>query len=372
MTVNIYIFISSLCTITIFSVSIIIYLFLHPEVVEKWGALTYRIVYFITKHGSKKIVKYDIQGRVNEFSKILGKEIANYEPVGINIEWIKTDETPTEFFKNDKLVIRMRHHDDQDRNFIIAAMVFISKSILTKAKKYLSSSQKESIDLFLGKKLCQREKPRVEEKFFDYYFAPKTDASERIKELLGKYEIIDKVGMFYAVLVQELNFLGEKVFSQARSNKIVEEVTHLINFLERYANREIGDDTVKMQFEGKYCRCGIAIIAKAFKTEIGDTGPYLKYIKTLIDRKIENIYLLGPAKELNQRFIEKIALGAQESYGYLEYFSKRYKAKIKREDERVEIANFLVLIRSPEVVKFYDREMEAKLFGDCEEPKGDL
>lgn len=92
----------------------------------------------------------------------------------------------------------MRHHKDQDKNFLIAAMAFISKAVLTKAKKYLSVNQKESLDLFICKKLCKKEKPRIAEKFFDWYFAPKTDASERLKELLGKYEIIDKVGMFYA------------------------------------------------------------------------------------------------------------------------------------------------------------------------------
>ena len=100
MTINV--FIPSLCVITIGSVGVLIYVVLHPEVVEKWASLLYRIIFFITKQGSKKIVKYDIQGRVNEFSKLLGKEMANYEPVGINIQWVKTEETATDFFKDNK------------------------------------------------------------------------------------------------------------------------------------------------------------------------------------------------------------------------------------------------------------------------------
>ena len=275
----------------------------------------------LTKYGSKKIVKYDIQSKINTFTKVLAKEMANYEPVGINIQWVDKDETATDFFKDNKLVIRMRYHQDQDqdKNFVLASMVFISRSILTKAKKYMSDNQKESLDLFIGKKLCQRERPRISEKFFEEFLGPKTDSNKRIVELLDKYELIDRVGIFYSVLAQELNFMGGKVFSLPRSAKIIEEIAHFINFLEEYANREIGDDSVKTEFEGKYCRCGIAIVAKSFKTRLGDITPYVNYISSLIDRKIESIYLIGPATVENQQFLEKISLEIQTKHEYLEY-----------------------------------------------------
>ena len=97
---------------------IVIYVVLNPEVFEKWATWAYRLIYIVTSHGSKKIVKHDIQGRVNEFSKVLSKELPNYEPVRINIQWIKTDETAMDFFNNNKLVIRMHHHREQDKNFV--------------------------------------------------------------------------------------------------------------------------------------------------------------------------------------------------------------------------------------------------------------
>jgi len=243
-------------------------------------------------------------------------------------------------------------------------MVFISKSILTKAKKYLSNNQKESLDLFIGKKLCQKEKPRIAEKFFDEFFGPKTDSNKKIVELLDKYEVVDRVGIFYSVLVQELNFLGQKVFSQPRSGKIVEEITHFISFLEGYANREVGDDAVKQQFAGKYCRCGIVIIAKGYKIRIGNTAPFIQYIESLINKKIENIYLVGSAKPENKVFVESISLEVQQKFGYLEHFSRTYTAKILKGGERYPVHNFLILLRSPDTIEFYDKEIEAKLFGD--------
>lgn len=359
---TVYVVFPSMCIITIGSFGVLIYLLFHPEVAEKWASLVYRVICFITKQGGKKIIKYDIQGRINEFSKVLHKEMPNYEPVGINILWINTDETAMDFFNDNKLVIRMHHHREQDKNFVLASMVFISKTILTKAKKYLSNNQKESLDLFIMKKLCQKEKPRISEKFFDELFGPKTNSNERIVELLDKYEVIDRVGIFYSVLVQELNFLGQKVFSQPRNRKIIEEVTHFINFLEDYSNREVGDEDVRKEFSGKYCRCGIVIIAKSFKIRIGKTDPYVQHIESLVDSKLENIYLLGSAKEENKAFIEDIALEVQKKYGYLEYFSKVYKAKIMKGGKRCPVLNFLMLLRSPDIIDFYDREIEAQLF----------
>lgn len=346
-------------------VLLLIYFLCRPEALEKWATLLYRIVYFITKQGGKRIVKHDIQGRINSFSRVvLGKEIANYEPVGISIEWVKTEDAADNFFSDNKVIIRMRHHQDQDKNFVIAAMAFISQAILRKAKKYLSQNQRESIDLYVCKDLCHREKPRVEEKFFDYYFGPKTDASERIKEFINKYEIMQKVGIFYGVLVQELNFLGEKVFAQPRNEKIVEEVTHLIDFLERYANREIGEKDIPKTFRGKYCRCGIMIVGKSFKVQAGKPDPYLNYIEMLVHSKIENIYLIGPALTPYESLIERISTQVQEKYGYLEYFSKKYKATIRIKEERYKVNSFLVLMRSIDPIRFYDEEIEKQLFGE--------
>jgi len=342
----------------------LIYFLCRPEALEKWATVLYRIVYFITKQGGKRIVKHDIQSRINGFSRVLGKEIANYEPVGINIEWVKNEDVAESFFRDDKVVIRMRHHQDQDKNFVIAAMAFVSQSILSKTKKYLSRNQRESIDLYVCKDLCHREKPRVEEKFFDYYFVPQTDESERIKEFVNKYEIMHKVGIFYGVLVQELNFLGKKVFSQPRSRNIIEEVTHLIDFLEKYAKREVGDEDIQTTFRGKYCRCGIMIVGKSFKVQNGKTDPYLNYIEMLVHSKIENIYLIGPALTPHELLIGRISTQVQEKYGYLEYFSKKYKATIRIKGKRNKVNNFLVLMRSVDPIRFYDEEIEKELFGE--------
>lgn len=340
---------------------ILLILFFFPGKVEKWSVMLWKIVYFLIKKGERKIVAHDIQARVNEFSKSLKKEIVNFEPVGISIQWIIEKETPAQFFKENKLIIRMRQHADQNKNFVYASMIFVSKTLLKKTKNYLSPSQRESIDLFVGKKLFEKEKPQVADQFFDDYFSTKALSSDKIMDLVEKYEIIDKVGLFFPVLVQELTFLGEKVFYKPRSEKIITEVQKLVNFLQKYADREVGEEEIPQNFKGAYCRCGIVIIAKRFKREIGDLGPFVKYIQKLIEMKMENIYLIGPASKGNREFMDQISAEIQEKFELEKYPSRKYKAKIRVEGERREVNNYLILHRSAEILRYYDKEYQGEL-----------
>ncbi len=176
-----------------------------------------------------------------------------------------------------RLVIRVRPHGDQDRNFVQASMVFIACEFLKKTKKYLSKAQAESLDLFFAKELFEREKPHLADKFFDDYFAPVADENNRVAALLERYGMIEKVGLFFPVLVQELEHLGEKVYFKPKREAIIDEVNRFVGFLEEYADRKTGDTTTPTNFGGAYLRCGIVIIAKKYKREvIGDIEPYLR------------------------------------------------------------------------------------------------
>lgn len=337
---------------------VVLVLFLFPEKVEKWGVMLWRLIYFLSHKGEKRIVAHDIQGRVNDFAKSLKKEIHNFEPVGIGIQWVTEGETQAEFFKEERLIIRMRQHADQNRNFVYASMAFISRALLTKAKRHLSQTQAESVDLYVGRKLFEREKPQVLDRFFEDYFSPKALSSERLMELLEKYEVIDKVGLFFPVLIQELAFLGEKVFYKPRRDQIIKEVSNFIGFLQRYAEREIGEEEIPKNFEGAYCRCGIVIIATALKRQIGDTKPFVAYIGGLVAKKLENIYLVGSAGRQNRAFMDQVSQAIQIQWKLERFMSRAYKAKIRLGGQRIQVDNYLILHRNPETVRYVDKEYQ--------------
>jgi len=337
---------------------IIFYILFFPEKAEKFTVLLCRLIFMIFRLGEKQIITHDIQARVNEFSKTLSKEIANVEPVGIKVQWISDNETPKQFFDRNKLVIRMRRHDSQDKNFINASMVFVASVFLIKSKKYMSKSQKESIDLYVGKKLFEMEKPQIADQFYEDFFSMKTISNEKIMGLIEKYEIIDKVGLFFPILVQELTFFGEKIFYKLKTIDIIKEISAFIDFLKNYAEREIGEERLPKNFTGVYCRCGIVIIGE--KVKIGLCEPYVNYIKNVINDKIENIYLIGPATKENINFIKNIIEEVQSKLDVYRYVDKKFKSKIKIKEERKEVNTYLVVLRSKEVKRYIDEEYSRK------------
>lgn len=279
-------------------------------------------------------------------------------PVGVSIHWVSDGEDFDDFVKGKTLIIRMKHHADQNRNFVYASMVFISKTLLRKAKKYLSKTQRESFDLFVGRKLFEKEKPEIADHFFEEYFS-KATSSDKLMELCEKYELIDKTGLFYPVLIQELTFFGEKVFYQARADKMIAEIKGFIDFLYNYSNRVVGDDETPTNFEGAYQRCGIVIIAKRIKRESGKVSPYVNYVEKLVKKRLENIYLIGSAVDENRGFIDTVSSEIQTKFKYYQGAAKVFKAKIKNPiGERIDADNYLILLRSPTSQRVYDAEYQ--------------
>jgi len=82
-------------------------LFLFPEKIEKCYVMFWKIIYFFTKRGEKKIITHDLQAGVNEFSKSLKRDVFDFDLREINIHWITEKETSEEFFKylNEKIFV---------------------------------------------------------------------------------------------------------------------------------------------------------------------------------------------------------------------------------------------------------------------------
>lgn len=338
-----------------------IFLALHyQEEIQKYSVFFWKIVRIFWKKAEKKIVSNDIEGRVNKFTKSLKKEIPNFEPIGVQIQWVEEGESPSEFFSDGRLIIRMREHRNQNKNFVYGSMVFISKCVLTKAKRYVSKTQKESLDLFIGKKLFEKEKPQVIDQFFEDFFSPKMDI-EKVAELVEKYNVIDKAALFFPVLVQELTFLGEKVFWKRRDDIIITEVNRLVDYLEDYANREVGKEELPKYFDGVYCRCSIVIISKYFRRELRDIDLYTNHIDSLTSQAIENVYIIGPASKDNIQFITSVVRNIEQR-GLLETYTEPrvYKAEIKSGGKRRVVDDYILLLRNPNAVRYFDKEYQER------------
>ncbi len=337
----------------------IVLAFLYPEQVQKWFALLLKLSLRVWRGGEKLYIRHDIEGRVNDFAKSLAKRVPSFEPIGVSIKWVEQGESPDDFLEGKRVIIRMRQSENQDKNFVGATMIFIARAVIRKAKKYMAPYQKKATDLYIGKALLEKEKPGAVDYFFEEFLRPGIEEDARIAELIERYNLMDKTGVFFPVLLEELTFLGEKVFYRRRNDLIVAEVRQLIDFLRDYANRPVGATDVPLNFKGSYCRCGIWIVARQVKVEKGDINPYKRYADKLLANRIENIYIIGPDREQNIDFISEIGKELEKK-GLEKRFERKYKAQIVVGEKRELRPNYLVLYRCPEIQRYFDAEYQAQ------------
>lgn len=328
-------------------VFIIFTLVSNPEKIEKWAAILNKVLAGfgnLFKSAHRNYVKYDLQGRVNSFIKDTAKSAPYLEDVKIAIEWTDTASDPKTFLSNGKAILRLRRNDPEDLNFVHGAYWSVSTRLLPKVKRYISSSQRQALDLFVTSKLIEREKFTVVEYFLDIYLHPQAGNDSKISELYGKYNNIDIYGAFYPIFLQELYFLSQKVYGGPKSDQVIVEVTRLIDFLEKVSDRVVGTDA-DLNFHGEYCKFGIVLIGTGEKMALKGVDPYVTYINnSLRPKKVETIYVLGKADYSD--FITEVC---NELYlDYEVYTTHRYDGFITdwTGKGRLSVKQYLAVMRS--------------------------
>lgn len=324
--------------------ALLIVLLFFPEKIEKLSSLVWRLlsrIGILFRFAHKRYVKHDLQGRVNDFVRRLRRLIPGSFNDKLELEWVDPNTKRASLIADGRIVLRLRSNDPQDHNFVHAAYLYVSTCLLKKTKRYLSPPQCEAIDLFVATKMIQEEKPVVLGFFLDEYLHPKTDNTKtKVAVLIDDFAIIDKAGFFFPLFIQELEYLGEKVFGRKKDSAIIGEINDVIDFLRPVSQRKIGEET-DLNYGGNYCRFGIVIIGKPAKL-IVSLDPYIKYIeKNIVNKQFDTIYILGRPE--NKKKIDAICGAFNTQYAHARSFvSSRV---LRYEDQEIISPQYLVILR---------------------------
>ena len=237
---------------------IIFYLLFFPEKFEKFSALIWKWTRFIYKGAEKKYITHDIQGRVNDYvGANLKNELVGFEPVKLKVEWVNEEQNEEEFISNGQIILRMRKSDNQNKNFVNASMVFVAQNLLKKAKSYISSKQKESIDLFACKKIFEKE-TILSRKPNQKTFVPKISAKNFI--VTPRLIEISLVAIAVLLLLTYLGFEINNIFSpppldisSPSDNLVTDKSTiEVIGQTEKEVKIKINDQEVQIDTEGNF------------------------------------------------------------------------------------------------------------------------
>ncbi len=316
-----------------------ILILLVPEKVEKWAAMFW---YFLSrfevlfKSAHKKAVKLDIQGSLNDYIKQISKEIPQIGNFKVEVELVDEPISKKNFLSDDKVILRLKKDDPFELNFVHGSYLFVSTSLLYRAKRYISQSQREALDLFVTTRIIEKEKPSIVSHFLDEYLHPQLqDSKSKKANYYDKFSHIDTSGLFYPVLLEELEFLGGKVFGDRKDDKIITEVDGLVEFLSEVSNRKVGDDETDLDYKHDYCRFAIMIIGKKFKlTE--SIKPYVRFIREKLHADgMETVYILGRVE--NKEYVAQICEEIADIYW--QHKSKDTKTILRFDDGSIQKAN---------------------------------
>lgn len=261
----------------------------------------------------------------------------------IKVEYVSPETDREMFLREGSVVLRLRGDDPDETNFVHGSFMFVSTILLHGVKRFLSKSHRESIDLFVTAQLLEKEKASVRDLFMDSYLYPKVqDTTSKVADYIDSYTKMDEGGYFYPIFLQELDFLGKKVFGKRQDQVIHSEVNAAIDFLTNLSDRALGID-VELEFCRTYCKFAIVIVGKSVKVTT-DGQAWVTYIrKGLIPQQIETIYLVGP--EFNQRIIDNVCETLRDKYEV--YRTQRATVKIRRVDNepKVDTEQYAAVLR---------------------------
>ena len=341
---------------------IFFYFLLHPEKFQKWAGMIGWAISHIWNRAEYFAIKTEIQGRINSFARTMEAN-TNIQFPRISVRLIARGKEEL-FWEEGEVILVVRDRKHKTKNFVHAAYFFTSEALLRKSKRHLSKNQKTSLDLFATKKLLESEDRASVEQFMDEYVVPYIEREDEIRSLFQQYVPIDKKGVFFPILIQELSYLGNKVFLSQPSSEVIDEVKALVNFLEKFSQREVGDIKTPDSFIGKYTRCGIKIIASRQSREKGDITAHKERLANAIKIGLENVYIIGSPQNENMEFMKAVVDAMLAEYPQVQKVREcNFRGLIKIQGTSMRVDTCLIHLHNPNAVKYlYEQnDIEARL-----------
>jgi hypothetical protein len=343
-------------------VAVILFLlwaYAHPQTTTYWIAKVGLAFGWASSAIARKALAGVIESKINHFAVSAYRSIQHVDPSGAQIAWVRSDpEVNCALEADGDIVVYLNPERPQAENLSRAALLYISTRFLPRAKLYMSSRQKRSMDLYVTGKLLDQTDPQTATEFFARFLGPETNDDEALAGLVGTYDLMDRAGLFFPVFIQELVFLGEKVALSGARKALQSEVRDLLKFLSERANRMQGDDTVPMYYEGAYCKCGFVVVAKADKLANYGIEPYIHAISEYARQGFENVHVIGRA-DIGIS-LDAIVSEAEARTRLIRAVDKEYDAQVRnRSGEWHPTRNRYILLRASRVQRYIGTPQEA-------------
>ncbi len=268
-----------------------VYILKHPELVDKWSNIFYKILSWIGYCNEKRIISTEIDYRITKAAKIINTESEGIIPYGVRIKWKNVD-TIASYVKEDNIVIILRKEHNMDRNITDACCAFVPQALLPKAKNILYPNVRMAIDYYVTKKILLTGRYTSAYNYFiTNIIDPKCKSDSQMSNLINIIAKIDERGFFTRIMLFEFKELGDTLYGTSEEVKYQRETMDFIDFLLDITRRQPGDDTTKLSFLGKKIKIGIIFVAKKRTLQSSGIDAYIHRMNIYHESRIDRIFL---------------------------------------------------------------------------------
>ncbi len=335
--------------------AVVVFIYWTPDKAAVWGSWIFRLIALVFRRVDKRAVALHLEGRFNGMSSGLARRSHSDRAQGVRVQWVGTGETPHHFIEQNRLVLRLEPHRNRDRNFVHGGMFVIAATFAVRGKRLLSITQRRAVDLHAARTMFELASPTVANLFYEDIFGPEVDRDAELAEIAQTLDRLDRAGLFFSIVTQELVWLGRRVFVAPRDGSLVLEAHWFFEFLARYAERAVGDDATPLTFTGRYIQCAIVIVAKSHRRQVGDITPWVEFSRNLASAGAEAIYLIGSASDENRNFMDKIAANLCGSHltDWAELFRESYPSELVGPTGAVsKVESYMISLRTSRPVRY--------------------
>lgn len=272
---------------------VIIYILKNPEKAEKWYSILARIFSFVCKRAELRHVASDIQADLNRSKKEVNDKASEVVvPYGIKIEWA-TDVDREAFVASDELVVRMRYHKNQARNFLYATLSYIEEGLFPSARPYVDKVVLKATHYHLIRKIMtQRNRQSSLQIFYDEVYEPEKARQPTLETYFKAMDSIDENGLFEPILLREFQGLGLEMLNRNPSTAIMNETKDFVDFMHTISTKEPEID-VPVVFSGERMRVYVPLVdAKAYLQK-GIKLYIDEILKQRTEAKVKSVYVCG-------------------------------------------------------------------------------
>ena len=270
------------------------YVYKNTEKVDFWVAKVERFLIFLGFRRDKKFIQKDVRSKINLASKKINREADGLVTKGVEIIWVNQENIES-FLKKGKVIIRMRPHENHDKNVVNAVTHYVQTGVLHTSKRYLPEKVKEAVNLALIKKILSEESEDSTslEHFGIQNLNPNLESDSELKKNFSIIQKMEEKGLFTRILLREIRILGKKLYPSEASEAVLKETKKFFDFLEPFACHERDGDITDWNFIDRDIQVGIMYVAKREKLNTEGLDPYIKRVRGKFNQGCKKLYLFG-------------------------------------------------------------------------------